>query len=142
MLASRLTSHHDPHLATGQCITFVFLHNGRFVASAKVFHMTGCAIDQHCLRTDHPSTCHLQNLVVHRQSGGMTQTGSPSWYALFLTSGGDGLWSMLFMRCSYWYMPFAGVLDGFSLSLGVALYQYTASAIEQRNFAFILLTVR
>ena len=33
---------------------------------------------------------------------------------------------MPFTCCSYWYMPFAGVLDSISLSLGVALYQNTA----------------
>ena len=54
MLAFWLTSHHDPHLATRRCVTFVFLCNGWFITSAKVFHMAGCAIDQHCLRTDHP----------------------------------------------------------------------------------------
>ena len=54
MLAFPFTSHHNPHLTTGWCVTFVFLCNGWFVVSAKVFHMAGCAIDQHCLRTDHP----------------------------------------------------------------------------------------
>ena len=88
------------------------------------------------------STCPFQNLMVHRQSGGLTQTGSPTWYALLLTSGGDGLGPMLLMCCSYWYMPFAGMLDGVLLSLGVTLYQYTASAIEQHDLAAILLIVR
>ena len=71
-----------------------------------------------------PSTCPLQNLVVHQQSGGLTQTGSSMWYTLLLTSGGGGLGSMPFTHCSYWYMSFASVLDSVSLSLGVALCQY------------------
>ena len=54
MLAFRFTSHHDPHLATRWCVTFVFLRNGSFVMSAKVLHMVGYAIDQHHLRTDYP----------------------------------------------------------------------------------------
>ena len=54
MLAFRFTSHHDPHLSTRWCVIFVFLRNGWFVASVKVFYMAGCAIDQHCLRTDYP----------------------------------------------------------------------------------------
>ena len=60
---------------------------------------------------------------------------------LLLTSGGDGLGSMPFTRCSYWYMPFAGTLDGVLLFLGVALYQYTASTIEQCDLVAILLIV-
>ena len=59
-----------------------------------------------------------------------------------MTSGGDGLGSMPFTHCSYWYMQFAGVLDGITLSLGVTLYQYTASAMEQCDLMAILLTVQ
>ena len=54
MLAFWFTRPHDPHLATAQCVTFVFLHNGWFIVPAKVFHVAGYAIDQHCMRTDYP----------------------------------------------------------------------------------------
>ena len=39
---------------TRWCVTCVFLLNSWFVASVKVFHTAGCAIDQHCPRTDLP----------------------------------------------------------------------------------------
>ena len=60
----------------------------------------------------------------------------------YLTSGGDSLGSMPFTCCSCWYMLFTGMLDGVSLSLGVALYQYMTFAIEQRSLTAILLTVQ
>ena len=66
------TSHHDPHFATRWCVTFVFLHNGWFVVPVKVFHIAGCAIDQHCLRTDHPTNLSFAKF------GSATQTGSPT----------------------------------------------------------------
>ena len=51
MLAFQFISY---HLTTRQLVTFVFLRNSCFIASVKFFQIAGCAIDQHCLRTDHP----------------------------------------------------------------------------------------
>ena len=79
-----------PHLVTEWCVTFVFLCNSQFVAPAKVFHMAGCAIDQHHLRTDpyQPVLCKIwwwiSSLVVWPRQ-------VPQLGIRFLTSGGDGL---------------------------------------------------
>ena len=140
MLAFRFTSHHDPHLAARQCVTFVFLHNSWFIASAKVFYMALCAIDQDCLRFGHPI-----NLSFVKSGGASAfRWFDPDKFLnfVYITSDRDSLGSTPFMCCSYWYIPFAGALNGVSLSLGVALYQYTNSTIEQRNLTAIFLTVR
>ena len=91
MLVFQFISHHDPRLVTGRCVTFVFLRNSWFIASAKVFHMAGCAIDQHCLRTDHPI-----NLSVVKSGG----ASAVQWFEP------DGFPSLVYVTSVFWRRRF------------------------------------
>ena len=120
MLAFWFTSHHDPHFATGWCVTLVFLHNGWFVTSAQVFCMVGGAIDQYCLRTDHPIKSGGASVVWWFDPDKLPNLGcitSDFMRRQFRVSALQVLLILVYVIC--WHV------DGVSLSLGVVLYWAT-----------------
>ena len=82
------------------------------------------------------------NWVVHRPWGSFTQTLSPTLYLLGPASSGGNVTSTPLIRAVYEYIRFAGAVDADASSLGVTLYQYTASITEHRVLAAMHFIVR
>ena len=100
------------------------------------------AIDLNCLGTANSidsSTAESSNTPSIR---GWTQMRSPILYGSSILCRLSGIWSITFIHCSYLYITLAGTVNPVMSSLGVALYQYTASWIEHHILAAILLTVQ